>query len=60
MFDRLKSLLDEILKPEPAATTSLSPNHRNVERGAALQVVAPPPIATARNERFTSTLSVAA
>jgi hypothetical protein len=50
MFDRLKSLLDEILKPEPAATTSLSPNHRNVERGAALQVVAPPPIATARNE----------
>lgn len=50
MFDRLKSLLDEILKSESAATTSLGPNHQNVERGAAVQVVAPPAAATARNE----------
>src|SRR3984957_20746440 len=50
MFDRLKSLLDEILKSESAATTSLGPNDQNVERGAAVQVVAPPAAATARNE----------
>src|ERR1700722_20301096 len=50
MFDRLKSLLDEILKSGSAETTSLGPNDQNVERGAAVQVVAPPAAATARNE----------
>src|ERR1700722_20214091 len=50
MFDRLKSLLDEILKSEAATTTSLGPNDQNVGRGAAVQVVAPPAAATARNE----------
>ena len=36
MFDRLKSSLDKILKPESTTTTS-RPNHQNVERGAALK-----------------------
>ena len=50
MFDRLKSLLDEILKSESTTTTTLGLNHQNVERGAAVQVEAPPKVATARNE----------
>ncbi len=50
MFDRLKSLLDEILKSESTTTTTLGLNHQNMERGAAVQVVAPPGVATARTE----------
>jgi hypothetical protein len=45
MFDRLKSLLDEILKSESTTTTTLGLNHQNVEGGAAVQVVAPPRVA---------------
>jgi hypothetical protein len=50
MFDRVKSLLDEILKSESTTTATLGLNHQNLERGAAVQVVAPPGVATARKE----------